>query len=199
MHTSRNISSTDINSISRLVAAYLQENLSPSRYTHTRSVARCATELCLRFGLDESQGNLAGLGHDLAREWRPEHIRETALEDGEGMCAAEEKEPLLMHGRAAAVVLQRDFGLYDDDVLAAIRTHTLGAPGMSGLQKVLFCADYLEPHRRYVDATLRKRTEGLGLNELVILVVEHNQSRGYELAEPTRQMYDQVRQEVRGR
>ena len=44
-------------------------------------------------------------------------------------------------------VLQDQFGIDDDDVLGAVAFHTTAQPGMSRLQKPIFVADKIEPHK----------------------------------------------------
>lgn len=52
------------------------------------------------------------------------------------------------HGPAAAARLRRE-GERRKDVLAAIAWHTVGDPAWGPTGRALFCADYLEPGRRF--------------------------------------------------
>jgi predicted HD superfamily hydrolase involved in NAD metabolism len=56
-------------------------------------------------------------------------------------------EPVLMHGPLAVPILREQYGVVDADVLGAVAAHTTAAPRMSRLQKLLFVADKIEPHK----------------------------------------------------
>lgn len=55
----------------------------------------------------------------------------------------------LSHGKAAAMVMERDFGIFHKGILDAVSYHTTGRPGMSTLEKIIYLADAIEPSRRY--------------------------------------------------
>ena len=52
-----------------------------------------------------------------------------------------------MHGHVAALWLQREGGVEDDEVLEAVRWHTTGRRGMGAVAKVVFLADKLDPDK----------------------------------------------------
>jgi nicotinate-nucleotide adenylyltransferase len=170
----------------------LEDGLTPARRAHVLGVASYAVWLAGRFGEDPSRARLAALGHDMTREWDPDEMYAWAIDDGRPLSALERSTPKLLHGRAAAVLLRREYQVCDAEVLAAVRDHTLGATGMTPLQKILFCADYLEPGRPFIEPEFRSHVEGLGLDEMLCACVEHNAGRGHELAERTREMYREI-------
>ena len=54
-----------------------------------------------------------------------------------------------IHGKIAAEVMKRDWGIKDEDVINAVKNHTTGRQGMSLLEKIIFVADAIEPSRDY--------------------------------------------------
>lgn len=170
----------------------LRAELSPRRLDHVLGVASYAVRLAERTGEDPRRARLAALGHDLAREWDPAEMYAWARTDGLPVSPLEESTPKLLHGRAAAVLLRRDYHVCDAEVLAAVRDHTLGNTGMTRLPKVLFCADYLEPGRPYIEPDFRARVEQLDLDAMLCACVEHNIGRGHEMADRTRAMYREI-------
>ncbi len=54
----------------------------------------------------------------------------------------------LLHGPAAAARAALE-GEHDDDVLSAVRHHTLGWPGWAEVGRALYAADFLEPGRPF--------------------------------------------------
>ena len=91
-----------------------------------------------------------------------------------------------MHGRAAAVKLQRDFGVDDVDIIQAVAMHTLGGPDICPLAKIVFAADKIEPGRPQSSEEYLDRLFSMSLDELVLCVVEENmdylRKRGKEIA-----------------
>ncbi len=157
--------------IRRLVGC-LRENLSWERQRHSFATAHLAKELCEAWGEDPVRGMLAGLGHDIARELPPPRILELAAADGRPLRPAERQRPVLLHGRAAAVLLEREIGLVDPQVLEAIRDHTVGRPGMGRLSRILYAADLLEPTRDFVSEEFRRRALSRDLDGMLLMVVE---------------------------
>ncbi len=97
-----------------------------TRFEHTKGVVQCIAELASRYGCDPYKAEAAAWAHDLVRP-----------------------AGNLEHGFLAAEILQKDFNIFDEDLLNAVRYHTTGRPGMSLLEKVLKIADNIEPNRSY--------------------------------------------------
>jgi 2-amino-4-hydroxy-6-hydroxymethyldihydropteridine diphosphokinase len=74
----------------------------------------------------------------------------------------------MLHGPAAAERLRRD-GVQDEEVLAAVASHTTGGAGLPTLAKALYAADYLEPGRDYA-AELHGRLRSRMPDDLVAVV-----------------------------
>jgi len=156
--------------------AWIGGKLSPKRFRHSLGVAELCENLCRRFRVHPGRGRLAGLGHDMAREFPPDRLRETALRDGAPVEVWEEEHPALLHGRAGAVLLRELFGVRDQEALEAVRSHTLGDRKAGALSKILYVADYCEPSRDFVSPAFRKECLGLSLDGMVIRVIEEKWS-----------------------
>jgi predicted HD superfamily hydrolase involved in NAD metabolism len=122
--------------------------LSPRRCEHAHRVAAEAVTLAQRFGAPAEKAELAGLLHDYCRELSDEDILAAAARYGIPVSPVEARRPKkILHGPVAAAELA-DLGV-DPEVTAAIRLHTIGAAGMSVLEKCVYLADYLEPGRDF--------------------------------------------------
>jgi nicotinate-nucleotide adenylyltransferase len=132
-----------------------REKLSPPRFLHSRNTALLCRDLCLRFGLDPGAGYLAGISHDLAKPLGGEEIFGMARRDGREISDLERRKPMLLHGRAAAVLLRERFGVHNGEVLDAVSLHTEGKIGMGPLAKIVYIADKVEVSRKRVDSRLR--------------------------------------------
>jgi nicotinate-nucleotide adenylyltransferase len=89
------------------------------------------------------------------------------------MSKLEKKKPSLLHGRAGAVLLKQRFGIHNNDILEAVRLHTIGGVNMGDLGKVLYIADKIEVSRRDVDPGLRELCDKAGLDDLFAAVLNN--------------------------
>ncbi|NLK07212.1 MAG: HD domain-containing protein [Firmicutes bacterium] len=127
----------------------LQNLISPSRYAHSLRVAAVAGELARIYGAPIKKAKLAGLLHDCGKSTSNNILLNRVLEFGIVMDEVELIQVGLTHGQVSARLAMRDFGVQDEDILAAICYHTTGREGMSLLEKIVYLADYLEPQRNF--------------------------------------------------
>jgi predicted HD superfamily hydrolase involved in NAD metabolism len=129
------------------VLAWLADNVSAHRLQHILGVEAMCIKLACLYRVDEEKAATAGLMHDLAKFFKPQRLLEMAIAEGiaiDSICA---DRPHLLHADVGAIVAREEFGIFDEEILDAIRNHTLGSPGMSKLSCIVFVADALEPNR----------------------------------------------------
>lgn len=126
----------------------LKKSLSPNLFRHCSGVAETAAELAVRLGYDENKAWLAGWLHDCAREWPEEKLLSFAQQHSIETDKYSLSHPILLHAPVGALVAQA-WGITDSEILLAIRNHTLGYPGMSLLEQIIYAADKIEPGRNY--------------------------------------------------
>jgi len=83
----------------------------------------------------------------------------------------------LAHGKVAAVIIQRDYGICDEDIINAVKYHTTGRAGMSKLEKVVYLADAIEINRNYPGVEELRAIAFDGLDEACLAALK--QSRSY--------------------
>ena len=176
---------------------YVLGALSSARYEHSVRVAVLARELCKRFGWIPESGYLAGLAHDMCKAGGDRLLFSLASQDGFPITKLEKNKPALLHGRAAAVLLSTEFKILDESILAAVRNHTFGTPGMDILGKIIFVADKIEPGRKGIDPMFRRKILSSELDEMVRLVLGENirylKSKGKEVASETLLMFESLK------
>lgn len=129
------------------IKQWLKENLNSERYIHSLGTAECAKELAEKFGLNSKKAYTAGLLHDCAKCFSNEKL----LEIIHSNLQVEEAEMLnykTLHAPVSAYYAQKEFGVEDNEILSAIRWHTLGQIEMSNFEKIIFLADKIEPNTR---------------------------------------------------
>ena len=125
----------------------IKKTLDKYRYQHTLGVAYTASALAMRYGINIDDAFTAGLLHDCAK-CIPNDEKFRLCEKYEiELSETEKRNPALIHAKLGAYIANKKYGIKDDDILASIRTHTTGEPGMSLMQKIIFTADYIEPGR----------------------------------------------------
>lgn len=129
------------------VLAWLADNVSSHRLQHILGVEQMCFQLACRHQINPEKAAQAGLLHDLAKSFSPPKLLAMARQEGweiDPVCAA---NPHLLHADVSAIVARDWFGVEDEEILTAIRNHTLGSPQMSPLSCLVFVADTLEPNR----------------------------------------------------
>ena len=126
----------------------LRETLSDRRLIHSLLVAATARCLARQHRLNEDQCALAGLLHDCAKCMPLQTLQRIARDHRLLLDKATLASDNLLHGPVGAVLAETEFGITDQNVLSAIRCHTLGRVGMLPTDMVLFLADKIEPSRR---------------------------------------------------
>lgn len=126
----------------------MKKVLEEKRYLHTLGVAYTAANLAFVYGYDDKKAFVAGLLHDVAKcishqkrlmICKKKHIEITPIE---------EENPVLLHAKVGAFFAKEKYGVCDEEILNAIRFHTTGRPEMTLLEKIIYVADFVEPHRK---------------------------------------------------
>lgn len=134
--------------LSALEAAVARQ-IQGKRLEHVYGVRESARELSTRFGAPVAQAEVAALGHDYAKHMPAAELLAAARSRRLIVDPAEEVQPHLLHGAVAAALLAEQGLVTAPPVLDAIRWHTTGRAGMSVLERVIWLADYIEPHRDF--------------------------------------------------
>ena len=152
----------------------VQASVSEKRYAHSLRTGEMVRTMCARYGADPEKGWFAGLSHDMCKDLSDEELLSLAAQDGRPISPLEKTKPPLLHGRAAAVVLQQEYGVSDGDILQAVACHTFGGTGLCPLAKMLFAADKIEPGRPQSTDSYRARLLALPLDAMTLAVVQEN-------------------------
>ena len=131
----------------------LQKSLSTERYLHSVGTMEKAEELAKRFNLDEEKAQIAGLLHDCAKCISKEDLEK--LQESFEEC--EKSSEKTWHAPAGVIIAKRDYGVSDEEILSAIRWHTIGKKNMTDFEKIIFIADKIETRTR--DEKFRKKIE----------------------------------------
>lgn len=144
--------------------AYIQQQLSQSRYEHTLRVTEEAIKLANTHDVSIEKAELAALWHDVAKEFPRERLKQM-IETSDLPKDVLDYHHELWHGPVASLIVSERFGIDDSEIISAVRYHTTGKAQMSSLDLVIFVADYIEPGRSFpgLDEVRRVAYENLQL------------------------------------
>ncbi len=126
----------------------MKKTLEPKRYEHTLGVAYTAANLAFIYDYDEKKALIAGLLHDSAKCLSHQKRVSVCIKNHIDISDVEKQNPVLLHAKVGAFFAKEKYGVRDAEVLNAILYHTTGRPNMSLLEKIIYVADFIEPHRK---------------------------------------------------
>jgi predicted HD superfamily hydrolase involved in NAD metabolism len=150
----------------------LKKLLGSPRFNHTIRVRDKAVFLARIHGVDIKKARLAALLHDCSRYLDRQGFIEKAKEIKMPIDAFSRIEPKLLHAPLSAYIAKNEFGIKDEQVLKAIRLHTLGSSNMSTLDKIIYVADHAEVGRRHKSTKKIRELAKLDLDMAVVAVSE---------------------------
>lgn len=152
---------------------FAAENLQFERFQHTIGVEVFAVELAKKYGIDVEAATLAALTHDMAKMFSQQEQLKKAKEWNLISYPEDLESPQVIHGRVAAYILENEYKIEDTDILNAVSNHTLGRPGMSPLEMLIYSADLTEPGRDFPGVDKLREKLYYDLKEGTLACVEH--------------------------
>lgn len=125
----------------------VKNRLSAKRFNHVLGVEKMCVALAEKYGADVKKARIAALLHD--------YMKETNVKVLEKICESVpevkgyENLSEILHGFAGGIEAEKEFGIADEDILNAVRYHTIGREGMSTLEKIVYIGDAIEEGRDY--------------------------------------------------
>lgn len=167
------------------LAAQVESQMSAKRFKHVLGVEKAAIQLAGIYGISKEAASIAALCHDYAKELPDQEMRELIITE-------QLEEDLLdygsniWHGPCAAEIVKKEFQLLDEDILNAIRYHTIGRSKMSLLEQVIYVADFIEPGRNFPGVD---KARALAENDLQKAVTYETQQTLMHLIETKKKIY----------
>ena len=170
----------------------LWAQVGPERLAHIKRVAELVAEWAERMMAPDSERN-----RWLKAVWLHDSLRDASEEELERWAPAASGPADLRHGPAAAARAKAE-GEVDRGVLDAVRYHSVGLAEWDMVGRTLYCADFLEPGRRFeteVRAGLAQRypNDPAGvLNAVAAWRLEHVIRSGWPIPEPTYRFWNSL-------
>lgn len=130
-----------------LIDRDVKNMLSEYRYNHSVMVAEVAKDLATIYNLDSNKAYVAGLLHDIAKEFTDEenkyYIDKYNIDN---KYLTEELKPVL-HGIVGSYFVKEKYNM-DDEICNSIKYHTLGNVDMTLFEKIILISDKLGRNNR---------------------------------------------------
>ncbi len=136
----------------------VRSRLSEKRYLHTLAVEASAVRLSEMCQPDKkNEVSAAALLHDITKELSLAE-QKSLLSESNLILDSEDFESVgVLHSFTAPIAVKKDFPAFaTENVLCAVRNHTLGSPEMSVFDEIIFLADFIEDTRTY-DSSIKLR------------------------------------------
>ena len=159
--------------------------VTPSRREHIERVAELAGRWAREMAVSETEGR-----RWLRAVWLHDALRDASEQELKRWAPDAPGPADLRHGPASAARAKAE-GETDRGVLDAVRYHSIGLAESDMAGRILYCADYLEPGRKYAREWRAEMAErlpsdpALVLREVARTRVGHMVSSGRPLLEPT--------------
>lgn len=147
------------------------------RFTHCVNVSKEAVRLAKKYGADEEKAAIAGVLHDITKEFSEEKQLQIFLRNDIMLSDVEQKTPKLWHAISGSVYIKNELGINDEDIINAVRYHTTARAGMSTLEKVIFLADFTSEERDYPDVDIIRQKAEISLEEGMLYGIQFTISK----------------------
>lgn len=154
------------------LVALVEEFLSEKRAQHVFRVEETAIELAEKYGESAEKASIAALAHDLCKEMPDDKAMDVIIRENLDLELLEYGNNI-WHGPVAAVYLENELSVTDEDILNAVRNHTVGAPKMSLLEQIIFVADYIEPGRNFPGVDEARQLAADNLTKVIDFATYH--------------------------
>lgn len=169
------------------IREFIQHNYSPRLKEHTIQVEATAVDLGKIYGGDINKIRTAALFHDIGRGLDMEALNEYI--DFFDLEPRYLDNKNLSHSKVGAKLMERDFGIKDQEILDAVSYHTTGRKGMTLLEKILYLADAIEPNRDYPGVEELRGRAFEDLDRALLMALDQSisfvEEKGYALDKDT--------------
>lgn len=147
----------------------LKTMLSGDRYAHSIGVCETAVRLAKMYGADADKAYTAGLLHDAAKNLGKKEMLSECERLGVELDAVQRANIALVHAVLGAEYIKEQFGVEDEEIVSAVRYHTTGKADMTLLERIIYIADMIEPHRAFDGVDELRRAAEKDIDEACML------------------------------
>ena len=130
------------------IVAKEKNNMDVKRFEHCIGVSDTSRKLAELNNYDPDKAALAGFIHDYAKQVPNEKFIEIIKTKGFDQDLLNYNRAI-WHGIVGSYIIEQELKITDSEILTAIKRHTTADTEMTTLDKIVFVADFIEPHRNF--------------------------------------------------
>ena len=150
---------------------FMRSKLKKSRYIHSLGVEKMASHLANIHGADIEKAEFAGRYHDIAKCFDVPEMNEYV--NKYDLPIEYMDSTALAHSKVAAEILKNEYGVDDEDVLNAVRSHTTGRRDMSLLEEIVYVSDAIEDNRDYPELKYLQKLAETDLERTCLIIMDY--------------------------
>lgn len=143
----------------------IRDKLDDYRYYHSLCVADEALRLAVKYGLDAEKAYIAGLLHDITKNFSSEEHLKLIDDFGIILSDIEKCSTKIWHSITGSEYVKRVLRFNDDEIISAIRYHTTAKADMSLFEKIIYLADFTSADRNYPDVDVMRNLVDIDPNK----------------------------------
>lgn len=155
----------------------------PKRIPHVQGTEQEAVKLAKHWGADVKNARRAAILHDCTKYYSVDEHMALCQQYDIPLDPIEKGSEKLFHAKTGAALACHVFG-EPKEVQAAIYYHTTGKGNMTTLEKILYLADYMEPHRDFPGVEKLRALAYVDLDAAVALGCEMSMDEMKEKGRP---------------
>lgn len=152
--------------------AIAKEKEKPTRYHHTLGVVNEAVLLAKKYKVNEDKARIAASLHDITKN-DPIDKQVADIVKYLGKDALGDYPIGAYHSLSGAIYAKEVLEIDDDEIINAIKYHTLGKPDMTTLEKIIFIADFIEPSRESEESEVAKKLAYVSLDKSLVYILRY--------------------------
>lgn len=152
--------------------AKVKEQVSEKRFKHILGVEQAALELAQANDYELEKASVAALVHDYAKERSEAEFKAMITQAGLEQDLMNWNN-FIWHGVVGAEIIKKELQITDEEILNAVRRHTVGAKEMTTLDQIVYVADYIEPGRDFPGVDQARQIAAKSLRAAVEFETKH--------------------------
>lgn len=179
----------------------LKKTVSEKRYEHSIFVATHARKLAELYGVDEEKAYVAGLLHDIAKEFSVDENREWVEKYNLSKELLKDDYLEIIHANIGAVVVKKWYNL-DDEICNAICYHTIGNVPFTLFEKIIFISDKIGKKRNIqVFEEIKNLAYNFKIDDAIIMFLESEKkylaAKDIQMESITLELLETLKKEVK--
>lgn len=154
------------------IKAILKEHLDEKRYEHVKRVVKKGRQLAKIHNAPIDKVEMGAYLHDIAKFFEISHMLQIIGEKYEEVTDIAYQTSELLHGFAGAEYVKEKLKITDEEILDAIRYHTIGKKNMGLVSKIVYIADAIEDKRNWPGVEHARELAAEDLDEAIIYEID---------------------------